>query len=181
MIRFDIKKAELSGVWGFSLIASLLVMCGFLCIFLLQNPYKQLHSEIFQIAEKTRNYYRDKPSYWNLSKESAINDGLLSTEILEKYKEYEVNIGQGSDGRISLPSDMSFDISAHHLNKSSCIGLLEMPLSDKQKLLLLKINIQNKDIAKEYSWGGENSLPVEKFSARDICSHNENTIIWTFQ
>lgn len=181
MMKFDIKKAELSGIWGFSLIVSLLIMCGFLSFFLLKNPYKQLHSEIFSIADNVRNYYRDKPSYWRLSTQSAKDDGLLNKEFIEKYQDYEINVGQDSDGRLSLPSDMSFDIAVQHLNKSTCIGLLEMPLSDKQKLLLLKINVQNKDRTKEYSWGGENTLPIAKFSARDICSTDENTLIWTFQ
>ena len=100
---------------------------------------------------------------------------------LLKYKEYDVQIGQGTNGDVSLPSDMSFNIAVKHLNKSACISLSEMTLRDEDKLTLMKISIVNAQNNIEFSWGGEPSLPVKKYSARNYCTTKDNIVSWTFQ
>src|SRR5574344_310018 len=162
-IRIDIEKLKLNGVLGLSVLSLLIVICVALSFTLLNSPHKQLHSKLFEMADKTRNYYRDRPGYWNLSTTSAKEDGLFSAD-LQTYKDYDIQIGQGINGDMSLPSDSSFDISLKHLNKSACISLAEMPLSEENRLSLIQITIHNENTETVFSWGSENSLPMKKYS-----------------
>lgn len=180
IVHLDMEKAHLNGALGFVLLAVLLAACVGLSLLLLHNPHKDLQRAVFATAERVRTYYRDRPGYWKLSTETAKSDNLLRGDLL-KYKEYEFQIGQGADGAAGLPSDMSFDITAAKLNKSACISLSEMPLSESDKLALMKITITNEQNSVEFSWGGEHKLPIAKYSARSYCLANGNTIIWTFQ
>ena len=98
-----------------------------------------------------------------------------------KYKEYNIQIGQGSSGDAGLPSDMSFDITVKNLNKSACISLSEMNLKDEDKLTLMKITITNEQNTAEFSWGEEHKLPIANYSSRAYRTASGNTIMWTFQ
>lgn len=177
---FDTEKARLNGLSGVFVLAVLIASCVGLSFVLLHNPYKNLQQQIFKTADRVRNYYRDRPGYWKLSTESAKQDDLLRSDLLQ-YKEYDFQIGQGIDGTFSLPSNLTFDLSVKHLNKSACVSLSEMPLDSNAKLSLVKISIINQQNEVEFTWGGEHSLPIEKYSARNFCQPQENIIIWTFQ
>ena len=147
---------------------------------LFHNPHKNIHTQIFATADQIRNFYRDKPSYWDLSTATAKNNHLLKDSLL-KYTEYDVQVGQGTDGVSSLPIDISFDISLKHLNKSACINLSELPINKNQQLGLLKITIINEQGSTEYTWAETNALPIKRYATRSVCQPTENIIIWTFQ
>lgn len=178
---FDWTKAKLNGLLGGGILFILLICCFFLWFSLLHNPHKELHDKIFTLAEQVHNYYRDRPGYWKLSTETAVQDGLLKDDMLNNYREYDIKIGQGTDGESGLPSDMSFNIAVKNLNKTACISLSEMNVPLNRQLLLMKISIINETGITEFSWGGEHTLPVAKYSARNLCQPLGNTLVWTFQ
>ncbi len=180
VVHIDMTKARMNGLFGLALLALLLVCCFGLSLLLLNNPHKELQRAVFSTAERVHSYYRDRPGYWKLSTQSAKDDNLLRKDLL-KYKEYNIQIGQGSSGDAGLPSDMSFDITVKNLNKSACISLSEMNLKDEDKLTLMKITITNEQNTAEFSWGGEHKLPIAKYSSRAYCTASGNTIMWTFQ
>ncbi|MDO4161389.1 MAG: hypothetical protein Q4D80_00075 [Pseudomonadota bacterium] len=181
MVRqIDFEKAKLNGFAGIIVLSVLLALCIGLSIFLFHNPYKDLQQAVFATAERIRNYYRDTPGYWKLSTQSAKQDNLLRDDLL-KYKDYDIQAGQGINGEQGFPSDMSFDITVKNLNKSACVSLIEMPLKEQASLTLLKITIITAQAETEFSWGGQNSLPVAKYSARNFCQAKDNIISWTFQ
>lgn len=179
-IHLDLERARLNGVFGFAILAMLVGLCLGLSLVLLNNPHKKLQRAVFETAERVHTYYRDRPGYWKLSTESAHSDNLLRDDMLQ-YKDYDVQIGQGTEGSAGLPSDMSFDITLKNLSKSACISLSEMSLKEQDKLLLMKISIINSNGSTEFSWGEEPKLPIAKYSARKFCQNGGNIIMWTFQ
>ena len=146
-----------------------MLLCFLICAlmalsyFLLHNPHQKLHQDIFATAEKIRNYYRDRPGFWQLSTNTAHEDKLI-VGSLAAYKDNDLRIGQGLDGDTSLPSDMSFNIVLKHLNKSACINLSELPISEENRLILQKITLINDNVMTEYE---------EKFSSmgNPICKY----------
>lgn len=179
-MHINIERLKSNGYYGIGLVVALIAAVVVLSYVLLHNPYQDIHERVFSIAEKVNKYYREKPNYWKLSTETAIEDDLIGN-IKEEYTEYDFSIGQGSEGEISLPNDSTFDIALKHLSKSACISLSEYPIAEEKRLSLIKITVINNEKTTVYSWGEEPKLPVKKYSARNICVAKENTIIWTFQ
>lgn len=179
-MRINLKQFKTNGYSGIAVITGLVTACMVLMYILLHDPYKDLHTRIFTIAEKVNNYYREKPNYWKLSTETAMEDDLIG-DIKEAYSEYDFSIGQGINGEPGLPINASFDIALKHLSKSACISLSEKKIAEEKRLSLLKITIITPEKNTEFSWGEDPKLPVEKYAARNICSPQENAIIWTFQ
>lgn len=157
-------------------------VCVLICLGYIfgRNPHLDLQQGVWQTAQKIHSYYRDRPGYWQLSTNTAKEDELIAQELLQ-YKEYDVQIGQGVDGENGLPSDLTFNIVLKHLNKSACINLSEMPLPKDIQLILQQISIINEEHHTEYSWGGDDALPIAKYATREICAPRDNTLIWTFQ
>lgn len=179
-MHINLNTLKANGYFGVAVIIAIISVCFGLLYFSLHNPYKDLHTRIFSIAEKVNNYYREKPGYWKLTTASAEEDNLISN-IRSKYAEYDFSIGQGVNGESGLPNDITFNIVLKNLGKSACIALSEYPLNEEQKLYLLKISIVTEGKITEFSWGQEPKLPIKKYGARNICSANKNTLIWTFQ
>ncbi len=179
-MHFDFSRIKRGGYYGVALVIAFIAFSFVLLYALMHNPYKDIHTRVFEIAGKVNNYYREKPSYWKLSTKTAEEDNLIG-DIRESYEGYDFSIGQGANGEECMPSDASFDIALKHLSKSACISLSEYPLPEKERLSLIKITINANGKVTEFSWGEESKLPVEKYAARDVCAAKENTIIWTFQ
>ena len=159
---------------------ALIVVLAALSYIVFHNPHQQLQHDIFATAQKIHHFYRDRPGYWQLATNTAIEDKLV-VGALAKKEEFDVRIGQGLDGDTGLPSDMSFNIVLRHLNKSACINLSELPISEDSKLILQKITLINDNEMVEYAWGSENPLPIARYSMRQKCQPRENTLVWTFQ
>lgn len=166
---------KLHNLNGLIIVFTLIIACLGLSYILLHNPYKELHTQILATSDMVRSYYRDQPGYWKLTTEFAQENGLIKIDM-SKFKDSELSIGHGPDGDIVMPGEMSFDITLKRLNKSACIGLSEMPVSQNTQLGVQKITIN--DI--EFTWGGEYALPVGKYKTRNICKQTDNTIVWTF-
>ena len=177
----DLKKINLKSYKGTALAIVLLISLIFMCYTLLHNPYKEIHEQIFRTAENIRKYYADRPGYWKLSTQTAIDDRLVAGN-LAKHKEFELKIGIGENGETAMPSDSAFDIVLSGLNKASCIGLSESKISNTGQLALQKITIINEGGNTEFTWGDENHpLPIAKYSVRNTCGPTDNTVLWTFQ
>lgn len=179
-MHFYIDKKDFTKNYGLFTAIGIIVASIALCYILFHNPYKKIHQQIFEIAARTTNYYRERPGYWNLSTDSAREDGLIK-EAENGLNEYDITIGQGVDGNLSMPSSQSFDVALKHLSKSACISLLEQELSAEQKLSLIQITVINSDGQTDFSWGSEHKLPIERYTSRDVCAIKENTLMWTFQ
>ncbi len=148
---------------------------------LFHNPHKDLHAAVFKTADNIRDYYRDQPSYWKLSDETAQDASLIDKDLLNQ-SEYAWHIGEGDKGETAMPNDGSFDIALNKLSKSACINLSELPISKKQQLGLQKITIVNDGGRTEFVWGdNDNPLPIKRYDTRRICTAAGNTVIWTFQ
>lgn len=182
MERFylDLRKIKFSSQGGLITITVLLLVMIVLCYFFMRNPYRKVHEQIFQTADNIRSYYADRPGYWKLSTKSAIDDRLIAEDLLEQ-KDFKINIGEGAEGDMAMPSDNDFDISLGGLNKSFCIGLTEATINNNRQLSLQKITIINKKGTTEFAWGDEDHpLPIKKFSMRNVCMPTDNKILWTF-
>ena len=141
-IYVNLKRFRGVNYNGLIIIISLVFALITLCYVLLHNPYQKLHEQIFQTAYNIRAYYSDHPGYWKLNTESAVDDKLVSKELL-KHTEYDFKIGIGINGDTALPSDSVFDIVLSGVNKSTCIGLVEAKVGKKQLLSLQKITVIN--------------------------------------
>ena len=175
----DWQKIRLNGYNGIVVAFALLMALCILSYLLLYNPYRDTHEQIFKTADNIRKYYADRPGYWKLSTQSAIDDRLITDEL--KQKDFEVKIGEGDEGDMAMPSDADFDIALKNLNKSYCIGLVEFPVNKEQQLGLQKISIINAKGTTDFTWGDEqHPLPVAKYSARKVCEPSGNAVLWTF-
>lgn len=172
-----VQSIKIGSVLGAVVLLSAVIILSYL---LFHNPHQDMHEQIFKTAENIRWYYRDAPSYWKLSTETATEDNLIVADLL-KHKNVVLKIGQGKDGEVCMPNDNSFDIALQSLSKSACINLSELSINKLQQLGLQKITIISDGIITEFTWGGENSLPIKRYATRKICSAADNVVIWTFQ
>lgn len=179
-LYFNLKKVPSVGIGGIALGVFLVAAFMALSYTLFHNPHQTLHTQIFKTAENIRHYYRDQPSYWKLSTETAKADNLIVADLL-KQKDIKLLIGQGENGEVSMPNDVSFDITLKNLSKSTCINLSELSVTKSEQLGLQKIAIINDEGRTEFSWGEENSLPIKRYTTRSLCQPVNNTLIWTFQ
>ncbi len=158
----------------------LLIACATLSYALFHNPHQEIHTQIFKTAENIRHYYRDQPSYWKLSTQSATEDKLITADLL-KQKDFKLLIGQGQNGDVCMPNDIGFDIVLKNLSKSACINLSELTVSKSEQLGLQKISIINSERQTEFAWGSENPLPIKRYATRKLCASSGNTLVWSFK
>lgn len=176
----DFRKIKLNGYNGIILVVSLFVALCVLAYLLLHNPYQSTHEQILRTADNIRKYYSDRPGYWKLATQSAIDDRLVVDDLLSQ-SDFELKIGIGADGDMAMPSDTNFDIALKKLNKSSCVNLIEAPLSKTEQIKLQKITVINSSDTTEFEWGNEeHPLPISKYKFRSVCQPADNTVIWTF-
>ena len=179
-LYINLKRVHSVKLSGVALALFLLFAMIALSYVLFHNPHQDLHKQIFKTADNIRNYYRDQPSYWKLSTETAQNDNLITDELL-KHKEFVLKIGQGPNGDVSMPNDSSFDIVLANLSKSACINLSEFSVDKSQQLGLQKITLINDESLTEFDWGGDNPLPIRRYATRNLCQPTGNAVIWTFR
>ena len=180
-IYLNLKNIRNQSLNGIIIALCLLAAVISLSYVLFHNPHKDLHAAILKTADNIRSYYRDHPSYWKLSTETAAEASLIDRKLLEQAKS-SWHIGQGVKGETSMPNDESFDIALNKLGKSACINLSELSISKKQQLGLQKITIINDAGNTEFTWGDEeHPLPIDRYATRRLCTPDGNTVIWTFQ
>lgn len=139
---------------------------------------------VMNLADNIRKEYRAKPNYWGLDTQKAINDRIIPQEMVRHNQIMTrqgqgIKIGRGSNGEAVMPGSMGFDIAYDNVNKKSCLQLLAYELTEQQKLGLRSITIENNQTI-EFSWGGENKLPISPKDTPNICEMI-NIIIWSFE
>lgn len=141
--------------------------------------------EVMSAAEEIRKFYRNRPGYWGLNTESVLKNNLLSGFAVQDGKPVNalgkhILIGQGADGNLVMPGARSFDIVYADLDKKECEQLAEFQFTENQSLGLLSITILGNGQQTEFSWGGENRLPITRENARRHCGE-KNFLLWTFE
>jgi len=142
--------------------------------------------EIFAISDEIRTYYADKPDYWGLCAEKIVKEHILPNKFLRDGKIIlnsgtEIFIGNGASAEVVMPFSQTFDIILKNLNKAQCISYAEMPLSDDNLIKLYSIHIVNKAGEFVFEWGGNKPLPISRYATKDLCTDDENTVIWSIK
>ena len=143
-------------------------------------------AEIFEIAENVRAYYNSKPDYWRLSTEVLIDNNVIPTQYLQDKNivledDIHILLGEGYLAAPVSPRMLTFDIVIPNLNKAKCMAYAEAELSEQQLLVLDKLTIYNDAGNAVYTWGGENALPVVRYSSKNFCINGINTLIWSLK
>ncbi len=165
----------------------IIIICIFYSLNANNNISKNIVS-IFAISDDIRHYYSDKQDYWKLSTKYVIDNAIINNNLVD-IKDDKINlkngqsilIGYGINAEVIPLGSDTFEITMPNLNKSKCIAYLESEISSENLIKVTKISINNADTYLSYSWGGDNNLPIKKYSSRKICSKNNNTITWTLK
>ena len=141
---------------------------------------------IFEIAESARTYYSNKPDYWGLSTDILVNNNVIPAQNLQDKNivledSIHVLLGEGYLAAPVSPRMLTFDIVIPNLNKAKCMAYAEAELSEQQLLVLDKLTIYNDEGNAVYTWGGENTLPVVRYSSKNFCINGANTLIWSLK
>ena len=169
------------------------VIGGFVCVLLLiglwlipgtEKKVDEATKEVLLLADNVRKYYQTKPSYWGLSTESAIADGIIPENMIKKGRAINalgtnVLLGTAPNGEPIMPGMMGFDIIYQEIPKNLCIELATYQFSSQQNLGLKAISIVN-DNAVTFSWGSKNALPINIEQAAKFCK-GKSSIIWNFE
>ncbi len=139
---------------------------------------------IFNIAKDIRLSYSDKPDYWGLSTDSVVKNGVINSKFISQNKIFldknkEIFVGFGINSNPVLPQQKSFDIVLKNLNKAECISYLEANISQQNQVNLSKISVINSN-QYTFNWGDKTyALPIKKYIGKDVCSEENNAIIWS--
>lgn len=141
---------------------------------------------IFELANNIRLYYSNKPDYWGLSTNVLINNDVIPSQYVEHNvirleNGVRILFGEGYSAEPVSPRALTFDIIMPNLNKAQCLSYAEALLSGQQLLVLDKLTIYNDLGTFPFTWGGENSLPIKKYSSKNYCMKGSNTIIWSLK
>lgn len=164
-----------------------IILWGFYACTSSQRVISHNLDDIFNISDDIRNNYADKPNYWGLSTEKTIHDSLVSKKFIHAGKIVltggeNILIGNGANADIIMPNMTTFDIVLKYLNKAQCISYVEAPLSSDNLVKLSAIHIINANGTFSFEWGeGKYTLPIRKYSVKDICDIKDNIVVWTFQ
>ena len=140
--------------------------------------------ELFVIANNIRDNYIGKADYWGISTASVLKNNILPKKYILDNKiilsgNREVLIGSVVNADIFMPQSQTFDIVIKDLNKTQCMAYSEVVLDDEELVSLNQISIVNDLGTYSFEWGGNNPLPVQKYSSKSLCLDNKNTLIWS--
>ena len=112
---------------------------------------------------------------------AIVINKMLKNNHLIGYFGNPVLVGNGLNADVLMPGARNFDIIYKDLNKKQCIGLASFKFSSQFWLGVTGITIINDDNKQFFTWDDkENSLPIQKNTAKDICDA-KNTIIWHYE
>ena len=157
-----------------------------LCTFSKTTTNKAI-SDIFSITDSIRHHYIGKPNYAGLSTDYVIREKIFDNRFIREGKIYigkniNILIGKGKDALPLMFFDNSFDIIAKNVSKVDCISLVEANIAEENIVKLQKITIINPNGEHSFQWDdGKYSLPVKRYSAKDICYNTENIVIWSVE
>ncbi len=166
------------------LIPALIISVGVYACTQSRSEAKKNVKELFVIANTIRDNYIGKADYWGISTASVLKNNILPKKYIIDNKiilsgNREVLIGSGVNADIVMPQSQTFDIVIKDLNKTQCMAYSEVVLEDEELVSLNQISIVNDLGSYSFEWGGNNPLPVQKYSSKNLCSDNKNTLIWS--
>lgn len=143
-------------------------------------------TSIFKIAEAARTYYNNRPDYWGLSTDILVANEVIPNQYLRDKNivledDIHILLGEGYQAAPVSPRMLTFDIVMPNLSKAKCMAYAEAVLSEQQLLVLDKLTIFNDAGNAVYTWGGENTLPVEKYTSKNFCINGANTLVWSLK
>ena len=157
-----------------------------LCTFSKVGTNKSI-SDVFTITDSIRQHYIGKPTYAGLSTDYVISEKIVDNRFIRDGKviigkNINVLIGKGKNASPLMFFDNSFDIIAKDISKVDCISLVEANIQEENIVKLQKITVINAKGEFSFQWNdGQYSLPVKKYSAKDICNNGENVVIWSVE
>lgn len=176
------KEKIILYIWLFSLI--IIIIAGILLSF--QRPPAEIiaaDNELVKITEKIRIYYRNRPDYWGLDNDVALQQKFYVGELVEgkmlNALHKEIMIGGDGSGAKVMPGARSFKVAYQHLNKKECVELAAFRGKEQDKLGLISMSIQNDKGTYDFSWGNK-GLPLNRNQAKQYCQE-ENNIVWSFE
>lgn len=162
----------------------LLLMIGFLSS---ENKevFLQTQKEVISLVDNIHSHYKVRPDYWGLNTQSSIKNKLIPDNLLRDDKIIgsigkEFVIGQDIEGNMVMPGTRQFMISIPNISKSTCLGLLTIPVTQEQNLSLTAISITSENTTAEFTWSGDLALPISESTAKQYCK-NHNIISWHFE
>lgn len=139
--------------------------------------------QVSDLASNIRRYYQNRPDYWGLSSQTAIEKQIAPQDmvyngLLTNIWQKEVTIGQDSEGTMLMPGARNFTITLHDLNKDECRALASYKFNEKFWLGVQEVVLDNGEEQRIFNWDSDsNILPVKTETAKSFCSKN-NSISW---
>lgn len=143
-----------------------MIVAGYYAVKDVKNP--KFGDELEKISADIRARYAAKPSYWGLEEE------------LVSFNGNEIGIGYGFDSIALMPGAKTFDVVYRDLNYKDCRSVLTQRMEKGLKLSVFMVALKSDEGETEFSWGGENSLPVFPSVANKLCKKN-NDVLWRFE
>ena len=181
------KKFKIDSKWILvALITALLVCVVLLLTYSPDNKSALAMEEISEITSRIHNNFKQKNDYWGLNTKYVIDNSLASEKTIKNDKLIsalgnEILVGSDETGGLAMPGAQSFNIIYKNISRKDCVVLATYNLDYAEKLGLLSVIIKNSHEEKEFSWGGDNELPISLLQAKNSCISSENIIIWTFK
>lgn len=169
-----------------TLVPLVIIIVGYASCTMSQRQVLKNIQDIFSISDEVRAFYTSKPDYWGLNSDFAIKNNIVSNKFIKNDKivlsnGLEVLIGNGENADTVMPLSQSFDMILPNLNKAQCISYAEASLAEENLLKLLSIRIVNASGDYLFEWGGSRTLPIKRYSTKNFCADNKNTIIWSIK
>ena len=142
--------------------------------------------ELQQFSQNIRRFYQNRPDYWGLNTQTAIDKQLYPLSmykegVLKSYFNTPVLVGSGINADILMPGARNFDIIYKYLNKKQCVELASYNFEQNFWLGVSGVSIITENKETLFNWGKENPLPIKKSTAEDLCKNNGNSIIWHYE
>ncbi|MFV0627057.1 MAG: hypothetical protein ACK5N8_06900 [Alphaproteobacteria bacterium] len=167
------------------LLLVLVILVGFLSFFYYTLRNGEITKELFTTSDIIRKEFKNKPGYWGLDNKFIIEKNLINNVNENRIVNglgKNVIIGKDFEGYKVMPGERTFDVTYIGLNQKECINLVAYELQESQKISLVSVKVKNIEKVVEFSWDGENKLPISIDSAKIVCKNNQqNDILWTFE
>jgi hypothetical protein len=144
--------------------------------------------QIQQLSQNIRRNYQTRPDFWGLSTQSVIqqrmypSDMLVDNHNLIGYFGNRVTVGADVDGNPIMPTSKQFVITYKGLTKAQCIGLISNKFNREFWLGVGRVSLINNQRVYDFNWSGsEYVLPITKSKAKELCSNNNNNIVFHFE
>lgn len=159
-----------------------IIFSGFYIMSKIHNKTNEVISELGDISTNIRNKFKNSPGYWGLDTDFVMENHLAKIDegILKNILGKKVLVGSGFQASKLMPGSKTFDVVYRNLDKKECIAIAGYSFTEEQKASLIAIIIRENGEETEFTWGGENRLPISNHTAKRFCKEN-NDILWRFE